>query len=1330
MRYNVAVTALLKRIEQNRNVLTKELSQSLSRSLATSVIAQCYNFSLNWKNEVAGSRAADRGRAQLCEADPLRAFPHSRWRNLVDHIPTLLLCLQFTYDSTALVNRISRSRDKLLTALLYNIPRRNCSLQVYALYRALLMHLLPSDLRNATSAHLFCTFVTLAVIRSIHKESVRYAESTAYRYVSDGTSTMRQNRDVAEVVDHLPDWLKVHFTIQDDAPLLRRLCDEFLRRLPPAGESFSMDYVKTLVEGELRSNEVVADTTLAYAFSRVIATSSVHRVSREEFVLFLPKLVTTEVREERTRSLELSSEMNQFSQQPSHVKRRYFYAEAGAVAVTNALSNLCLLRHVEEVMAARPLNLNEWLCLMAAATGERQWADVAQPALFKALRMAEKQRLQRLEDSKGRSTAKDTLFPLLSDKQWMWLLRHAIGNIAYMRYDPDALCRVVNVYMPVLSEYGRVLHRDPDMTVAHLFELHNILPAFWILTRLFGVLDDRNRWWRRKHWNDVERHDEDTDDATPSTVTPRIPKELKEEDVLKMAMTITDAVEKCLTRSGDLTRTTISPPAPPLQTDASAPVAPTRGSGFARTAHPPPRTQTHRRPRCGHTASRESHHAETRRGAAYLLLETQFSCLNVIMENRETSPDRLRYAVATTLRLLPISNTLFETLLQNIKRELQELTDQKLLSDDHTVQSRYADTSIRLPPRLLQFLDIFTHQKLHVLRAIRNLSRSTCESALSVEERATVVLHFTDVVNSVTSFLLVLKDMRNVNFRAENLVHNVSKCYAIIVMPAVEKDNAYHGFLENRQAVQRLSCVCLETVNHIWSSSFSAFTTSGRRDMPAVGARVVHQEAQVDTVRLAFKAMGLGGLCGLTSEELPHLVPTLHRMFDTLTECSKQRRDSSSDYSAKVVPRGNQILCLCCSSLYRLCSLGVYDEGCFAAATEALRRCGEEENIKMMSTYERNRCLMDAVHSFRILSQRSTTSRDVRQLMQQLLVVSARMAAGRLAFAEMVKPDRGHDTSDAEVCALSGQAVLMWQLASMAVVSTTPSPVVDKSINALMQFVKRHLGIPVCAGYTPPLEASTTATQLDYHEQALRTTQLKAYTMVMLSPPRTPLEVAQVSNTIIRNIVSSNKRTYRRVLAEMGSGATAAHRQRWQTHMDVFSTLVQRFKGLIAPTLWHRIVRECLVVHDVLTVVKLFTPLMQDTLVLAIDQLLLYSEAHDNTGTWGDDGIGEAGGEAGGLGRVYPVLYEAAKTQLIVYHRAARLLAFHEHIKNMHRRVYLVELMDRLAQEAAELERRNEVPLFTKSFSAATTDGQHEAMTSVVQSGRSYVLSAFRKMHV
>ncbi|KPI90590.1 hypothetical protein ABL78_0350 [Leptomonas seymouri] len=1327
MRYNVAVNALLKRIERNSKVLSTELPLSLYRNLAFSTLLQCQSFSKNWSKEIWCERDAEHLGDQVSKHYQPHSFPtNEQWGNLASQVPTILLCLQLPCKELAVAGQGLKARGRLYSMILYNVPRQGCSLQVYGVYRALLLHLLPSDLSTVTSAHLFCIFAALSVIRAIHVEAHQCGASKQNLYSRDQSPTAKQNQEIAEVVARLPSSLTVHFTIQDDAPLLKRLCNEFLRRLPPIGESFAGDYVKTLIEGQRSSNGAVTSVAESYAFSRVSAASSVHRVSREEFVMLLPKISLHVKKIEKDLNSELYTGRYQSYEKVPRAQRVRYYSNADVATVTNALSSLCLLKNVEEVMAARPLTISEWLFLIVVGMSEEtQWAEVTRPALHRALCMAETQRLQRLEENKGLCSVEDTLFPGVPKRQLTWLLRQFISAIFGLRSDHDALYSATRACLPLLREYGRLLHRNSRAAPAQLFESYSILQALWLVTRLIWIVDVQNFNTPK----DVTEEDQGDDVAPLSSGAPKISEKINEE-VLMSSMAIVHAAQACLQHAGMLTSKQSPLPSPSLQVDASVLAAPQRGAGFQRTALPPSHKQSLLGPRRGmSTRDADLRREELLIGLSQLLFESQFAYCSLVMENRNTSADRLRDAVAIALRALEMSNNSFGAFLEKLSHAVQDHTSQNSLPNEHTARYRYADKAKTLPLHVLRNMDAFSHQKTNAVRVINNLLLLSGEQALSPQERATVIALFTDVVNSITSTFLVLKDAQYVHYRSERIVQSVSKCYLSHVMPSVAIDDAPHYLLENRRAVQRLSCACMETINHIWSSSSAAFSDSCLRNVSAARSGVPCQAVELDSVLLALKVIPLSGCCGLTSEEIPHLVSTLRHTFDILGAYSKRQQPGRCNRTLPTF-RSKNALHLYCTALYRLCSLGIYDEGCLTAAAESLRRCGVEENIKMMSKYERYQFFFDALYCLRILSQRFSTSRESRQLVRQILVIAARMTAERLALEEVAISGGNCNKRVAATSTLSGLAVLMWQLANTATLITVPSPAVDKSINALLQYVKRHLLIPAYAGYTPPPASSISAKHLDYCEEALRSTESKSLSLLYTSPPRTPREVTQLSNMIMRAVVVSAKVMCRRMAVDFASGPTTAHRQRWQTYMEIFAIVVQRFEGLIAPTLWHRISRECLFMHNTAVAVGWPTTLLRETLVLSIDRLLLYSKAHNNIGTWWSEYPGDTDGDSGEDDRGDPLLYEAANTQLIAYHRAARLLPFHEYIKNMDRRVYFVELMERLVQEVAEIERRGEVPFFAMKSSPATADRQQEVMTTTVQSGRTHLLSAFRRMRM
>ena len=93
-------------------------------------------------------------------------------------------------------------------------------------------------------------------------------------------------------------------------------------------------------------------------------------------------------------------------------------------------------------------------------------------------------------------------------------------------------------------------------------------------------------------------------------------------------------------------------------------------------------------------------------------------------------------------------------------------------------------------------------------------------------------------------------------------------------------------------------------------------------------------------------------------------------------------------------------------------------------------------------------------------------------------------------------------------------------------------------------------------------------------------------------------------------------------------------------------------------------------------------------------------------------------------------MHEEAKRQLIAYPRAARFMVFQELLLNMDRRVYLIELTERLVLEMAEMERQNSAALSIGTSAVAVTEEQLQQKAAIAQSSRWFMRGAFRRMRL
>lgn len=309
---------------------------------------------------------------------------------------------------------------------------------------------------------------------------------------------------------------------------------------------------------------------------------------------------------------------------------------------------------------------------------------------------------------------------------------------------------------------------------------------------------------------------------------------------------------------------------------------------------------------------------------------------------------------------------------------------------------------------------------------------------------------------------------------------------------------------------------------------------------------------------------------------------------------------------------------------------------------------------------------------------------------------------------------------------------MIWQMLCSAVVNTMPTPAVDRSINALLQYVKRNLAVPAPPGYVAhtPDSFSHAAARLDHLEAVLGRLRSKDMNMLLARPPQTVDEYETLCCAVTKSFVDASKPCYRQILTGMHNSPTPSQRLRWQAHADVLATVVLRFQHQLPPTLWHRVLRESLDIHHILAFPNLHTPAMQEVLLLAMDRVLLYSEAHNNTGEWNRSSEENREALQARIVNSVEYQYKEAVNQLIPYSRAARYLVFQDQLTNMDRRAYLVELVDRLVLEVAEVERRGEVPLMPRPFQTARFEGQKVLPATLVMSGRSQLLSGYRKMRI
>jgi hypothetical protein len=1354
MRYNVAIKALLRKMGEGRNVLATETPPSLLSQLSLSTFKHCRDLSLSWQCALVSS-------ADGCDDGVSHAHTHfdelrsrSPQHTISDQIPALLLLLEIS-DQYHCPHKFDRTHNQLLVSLLCNIPRSTNSLLLYGLFRSLLLCLLPNDLRTITTASLFAFFVSLSVIKDINEcdeeDSSKVNARRTPRYLP---TAVRQSTEITTVIAEMPPRLRRHFTIQDDQPVLKRIVEEFARRLPAAGDSIPGDYLKTLIEGHTGARGTHVTVEQSYTFSFMMAESSSQRVTREEFAIFMAKLAPLEGRIEKHRIWKENATRNRDDKLPRRTKHSECVSAAVVAATTSALSSLCLIKNIAEVVAARELTMNEWMMLFACgACDVPSWREVTLPALRTALHMSEAQRVERNAERRVYKAAEDTIFPHIPLPRRVWIIRGILASLFEHRRSYEDLCEVFSACTPLWWEYVRLLRRHAEIAPHEAIRAFGVSQGLWVVTRVLWTIDQTKATEQKEYRRNHDAHDRidgcngDSDAAASSSAPPRSPArtaltELKQSEMLQVIEAIIDAVGDLTQRSEDrrLPPPAALPPATPLASQAEAGTAakPRRGAGFARTARPPPETSA------SHSGNRmtDDKTAESASFFVELLLEARLAHTYIMLESGDATEGRLDKAMMVALRTLPTAVAAAAAELERLRGSATSFLDS---TNSATVCRNSRDQhhqagAPRLPPLFFRQVDFIMHQIPVILRVIGDLLEFSGEHALSAEQRAAVFAALTETTNAMCTFFQVMMDTQVMKIRTERPLQSLLTLYSTYVQPSLESSAGVPAdmmklFCENRQAMARLSRMGLETVNLLWSSSpaFSSSSLRGAGTAPETAS--TRLQIQVTMVRVANFCMLIGRSVGLTSEDLPHLTSTLRRGLETLTACAKLHgssgRSGSNNNALQDILLESKVLSVWVNFTICMCIVGVHDEDSLAAAGEALRYCGVDGNIESMTQWQRLRFLGTITAIFRALGPRYTASRECRHFLHQLLALAARMAKERVRFKNVHRNSSAADKERA--ISLCGQCVALWQITCIALTCTVPLAAVDKNINTILQYVKRNLALAAegLASSLPSTSFSDDVARLERCEAMLRRSPPGLRTFYRMRVPETLDDVLQCCNDTMHIFVECAKHPYRQIISELHNTPSNASRLRWQAHMETYSTVVLRFQGQIAPSLWQRIAQDSVKIQTILSYSNMVTLPMEEALIVSIENVLLFSEAHSNTGQWYSSVVDNRSSERRSEKKSMPeFLYELAKTQLIPYHRVVRYLAFQDRLRNMDRRAYLVELADRLTVEVVEVERRNEVPLFPVHLTSLLQDGHKEVHTTVVKAGRAYLVGAFRRMRL
>lgn len=1326
MRYQTAVINLLQRIAKNSNELRSRLPPRSFTTLTHFTLVQCSRFSMGWFSE-KGDMKGPRDRETVSMGHAVSYVDNEFWGRLGDHVPTFLLFIELT-RLDGLSGGASLKRDGLVRRILYSVPGRGCSTQVHGLFRAIIVNLIPERLDTATTAYLIGCFAVLTAIHAAHEDShkKRRLPREATEHVE--SSTERRNREVAAAMAKVPSVLAEHLIIRDDTALMQQIVEEITRRLPPAGETLTGDYLQTLIEGSITPSGDIISPSYAYTFHNMQWHSTTTAVTREEFTALLSKLVFMEGRAATKNKARVQSENHNAGVRDCERLRPHLHSPAAVKAFANAIPQLCLVSRIKDVVAARSIFFGEWLFLVSVATSlEESWAAAVLPALHVALEAAEAERRDRMARATeaGLEGTDETLFPQFSEGDLCWILRVYASGLYCVRHDPARVQRIVGATKPLLSEYLRQLRKATSASAATLFADYSGLQCLWTLLRTFG-LSSCQRPWLQSRQDAAAAHEDDVDDDEHgdfSFVLQTSSQGVSEQEKIGLLAAVVAVGDAYVGQLGGKQKTTAAvaaatasaSPAPPPESASTANEnvqKKKRGAGFGKTAlRVPPKRERASESRRSEEGLLRGEDTDT----TQLFMEFKISyCLRLLRYNALTLQD-YRAAVATAFTTLTETNILFPALTTTAFFDRYKL---------RVSAFREGNTTPADEQRIL--ISFLSGQKTNDLFLLWELLKPSTAHTLLPEERLEALRHFARIFDHVTELLLLASNSSVVSHGLSMLVQRLFELHRIIAEPVyaaeVAADDASHPSHVLRRAVQRLSVTALEALDKMWSTSHSSRKAQWSM-ASASGSFLRGRSPQLAVVRMADAAMMLGADAGLTSSELPHFASSAKHMIDALMDLAAVVTASMAvnREATAATQECSQLLYILTTRLHHLCALGLNDEASLMAIAKALRVCGTDDFVRYMRPYRRCGLMVNVVNIFRVLAPRYSTSRATRTVMAQLLLVAERLGSDRLAFEGL------NNTKDS-VKLLAGDgnvlvALMMWQLSCYALPFVGSSATVDRCVRSLQQFAKRHLVVLTCHDYSPP-SSPVGIDHMEYCEEVFRSCTERDKGLFRIEVPQTPRGVVLLANTLFASVEDGARSIYNHLFSEQGTTPTPAQRLSWLAHAETFLTLADRFQDVVAPSLWHRCLRECWQLQVIFSTSNLTTPLLNPVLILALERVLLYTKAHNNRGQWARSRLIEAGGTQPGE---TPHIAIVDSEKLITFQVAARYFLFQEAIPTMALRVYLVELLDSLVQEHKDVV-VSEVTNTSRTRSFFIRDDAESVNKSMLRSGRLSICSSFRKM--